>query len=114
MDNYGTYLKALREANGLTLREVEKRTDISNAYLSQLEKGGIKQPSPVFLHRLAPIYGVSYETLMERVGYPVPKPNVDSPILPSTSAMAAKIGHLTEEEEIELINYLKFIRNRRK
>jgi DNA-binding Xre family transcriptional regulator len=36
--------KKLRKAKGLTLREVEKETGISNAYLSQLETGKIKSP----------------------------------------------------------------------
>ena len=34
----------MRKAKGLTLREVEKNTGISNAYLSQLETGKIKSP----------------------------------------------------------------------
>lgn len=37
--------KALRLKSGLTLREVEERTGISNAYLSQLENKKIKRPS---------------------------------------------------------------------
>jgi transcriptional regulator with XRE-family HTH domain len=73
MSNYGTYIKALREAKNLTLREVEKQTEISNAYLSQLETGKVKQPSPLNLYKLAQLYDVSYETLMEKVGYPVPQ-----------------------------------------
>lgn len=36
--------KQMRKAKGLTLREVEKSTGISNAYLSQLETGKIKSP----------------------------------------------------------------------
>lgn len=36
--------REMRKAKGLTLREVEKTTGISNAYLSQLETGKIKSP----------------------------------------------------------------------
>lgn len=36
---------ALRKKAGLTLRQVEKDTKISNAYLSQLETGKIDNPS---------------------------------------------------------------------
>lgn len=36
--------KQMRKAKGLTLRQVEESTGISNAYLSQLETGKIKSP----------------------------------------------------------------------
>jgi transcriptional regulator with XRE-family HTH domain len=113
MSNYGTYIKALREAKNLTLREVEKQTEISNAYLSQLETGKVKQPSPLNLYKLAQLYDVSYETLMEKVGYPVPQ---NSEMVASREPIAAhgRLGAVTDEEELELLDYLKFIRNRRK
>ena len=36
--------REMRKTKGLTLREVEETTGISNAYLSQLETGKIKSP----------------------------------------------------------------------
>ncbi|SFE53124.1 helix-turn-helix domain-containing protein [Spirosoma endophyticum] len=112
MENYGGYFRALRESKQLTLREVEKVTDVSNAYLSQLESGKIKQPSPLTLHKLATFYGVSYEILMEKVGYPMPKKQEREA---KTEVNAAhRIGEITEEEEVEILNYLKFIRSRKK
>lgn len=38
-------LRALRKKMGLTLRQVEEHTGVSNAYLSQLETGKITNPS---------------------------------------------------------------------
>ena len=61
----GKYLKNLRDASRLSLRAVEKETGISNAMLSQLESGRVKQPSPIFLYKLAELYGIPYEVLME-------------------------------------------------
>ena len=113
MSDYGSYFKALREAKSLTLREVEKQTGISNAYLSQLETGKVKQPSPLNLHKLAQLYEVPYETLMERVGYPVPQ-NVETHMTRESIAAHSRLGALSDEEELELLDYLKFIRNRRK
>ena len=113
MSDYGSYFKALREAKSLTLREVEKQTGISNAYLSQLETGKVKQPSPLNLHKLAQLYEVPYETLMERVGYPVPQ-NVQTHMTRESIAAHGRLGALSDEEELELLDYLKFIRNRRK
>lgn len=114
MANYGEYIKALRESKGLTLREVEKQTEVSNAYLSQLESSKIKQPSPTTLYKLAELYGVKYEVLMEKVGYPVPKSDAPTKSKKSESAVLHRIGQVTKEEEMELLEYLKFIRGRRK
>ncbi len=114
MDQVGSYFKALREAKSLTLREVEKRVDVSNAYISQLEQGKVKQPSPLTLHKLSEVYGVSYEVLMAKVGYPVPQPGDLQISNESKNSIAHKIGDISNDEEIELLNYLKFIRNRKK
>src|SRR5882724_11405520 len=67
--SFGKGLKTARELNKLSLREVETATGISNAYLSQLENNKIKKPSPHFLHKLAALYGIGYELLMESAGY---------------------------------------------
>lgn len=48
--------KQLRKEKGLTLREVEKLTGISNAYLSQLENGKIKKPSYDTIQKLNTVY----------------------------------------------------------
>jgi transcriptional regulator with XRE-family HTH domain len=112
MENYGDYFKALRQAKGLTLRDVERETMVSNAYLSQLESGKVKQPSPLTLNKLAKIYEVGYDVLMEKVGYPV----TNILTLPNSkqASIAAKIGKVTDDEEMELLEYLKFIRTRKK
>jgi transcriptional regulator with XRE-family HTH domain len=113
MSNYGEYFKALREAKNLTLRDVEKKAEVSNAYLSQLESGKVKQPSPLTLYKLAEVYQVSYELLMEKVGYPIPSKE-GKPKETASKSIAYRIGSITDDEELELLNYLKFIRNRRK
>ena len=108
LEQFGEYLKAARLRKGLTLRAVESKIDISNAYLSQLEQGKIKQPSPVVLHNLCELYEVSYREVMRLVGYPLPG-NQDH----SSSTLAARMGHVTADEEDELVDYLHFLRSRR-
>ena len=54
----GKYLKELRLINKLTLREVEKITGISNAYLSQVERGKRSVPTIKILRKLAHVYNV--------------------------------------------------------
>jgi len=110
MTPYGIYFKALRESKGLTLREVERKIDISNAYLSQLETGKVKQPSPVNLYKLAQLYEVSYESLLEKVGYPVPNRDAE---IKKNQMKYNRFGKISDDEEIELLNYLSFIRKRK-
>src|SRR3989442_12819294 len=73
----GALLADLRKAKGFSLREVEEATGkaVSNAYLSQLENGKIRKPSPNVLHSLAKAYVVPYEALMEKAGYLLPSVN---------------------------------------
>lgn len=101
---HGKYFQQLREAKNLTLRDVAKQVDVASGYLSQIETEKIKQPSPNLLFKLAEVYGVSYENLMEKVGYPVPK----------SKAISHKLGNLTKEEETEMLEYLSFIRKRKR
>ena len=107
----GALLADLRTAKGLSLREVEEATDkaVSNAYLSQLENGKIKKPSPNVLHSLAEVYVVPYEALMEKAGYLLP-PDTDRGRRKRLAAFA--IVDLTAEEEEELLKYLAFLRSR--
>ena len=49
-------LRDERKLKGLTLREVEERTGISNAYLSQLENNKIKSPSYKVVMTLCHLY----------------------------------------------------------
>jgi transcriptional regulator with XRE-family HTH domain len=107
----GTFLRAAREGSQLTLRAVEKATGISNAYLSQLESGKIRQPSPVVLHKLSELYETSYAYAMELAGYPVPD---SSDTNESYTRLASRFGPISREEEESLAEYLEFLRARRR
>ena len=69
MSEFGIYIRTLRKRVGLTLREIEEQTGISNAYLSQIEQGHRNPPSPAMLKRLAKALGVSQNQLMVEAGY---------------------------------------------
>lgn len=58
----GDYLALCREIKGLSLRDVEKATGISNASLSQLETGK-HEPTFSKVVKLADLYGVRLERL---------------------------------------------------
>lgn len=65
----GPVLRRAREYLGLSLREVERRTGRSNAYLSQVERGLIKQPDPVVLLELAELYRLDFMTIATWAGW---------------------------------------------
>ncbi len=108
---FGHYLRELRKQHGLTLREIEERTTISNSYLSQLENGYIDQPSPRNLQRLAAVYGISYESLMTQAGYLSPR-DVDATTSPARAAFNI-IDDLSDDEVEEVQDFVKFLRFKR-
>lgn len=71
-EEFGRYLKRLREEAGLSLRDVEQQVSISNAYLSQIEKGQRNPPKPNVLRELAGAYNVSFDALMAAAGLQEP------------------------------------------
>jgi transcriptional regulator with XRE-family HTH domain len=99
-----------RNRLGMTLREVEAKTGISNAYLSQLESGKVKEPSPKTLHKLCELYDFSYSLALELAGYPVPSERK----LSVAARFAARIGKTTKDEEAALVEYLQFLRSRKR
>jgi len=107
----GEELRQVRALHRLTLRQVEEVTGISNAYLSQLETGKIAQPSPNYLYKLAEVYQVPYDLLMEKAGYIVRSPQEGE--LPRRTLAGTKLAFLddvTEEEAAELAAYLAYLR----
>lgn len=111
----GQYLASIREDRDLSQRDVEKATEkvVSNAYLSQIENGLIKKPNPNILHGLAELYAISYEDLMERAGYIVPTRSRSAE--QRHGRIATFAGHnLTDEEESKLVEFLGYLRSRKK
>ncbi len=110
----GQYLADLRKINEYTLRQVEELTgkQVSNAYLSQMENGQVKQPSPNILFALAEVYSTSYENLMERAGYISKSERANDGDKHGKVATHA-IENLTLEEEDALLTYLAVLRTRK-
>lgn len=66
---FGSYIRDLRKARKLTIRQLELYSEVSNSYLSQLENGKKGIPSPTILKKLSDPLGVAYEELMSKAGY---------------------------------------------
>jgi HTH-type transcriptional regulator, competence development regulator len=105
----GQYLASIREDRGMKLREVETASnkEVSNAYLSQIENGKIKKPSPNVLHVLSKVYRINYEQLMQLAGYAVAsKGSIQKPPHNSFTEL-----NLSPEEDGKLLEYLRFLRS---
>lgn len=61
----GQMLALARELHGLSLRDLERRTGVSNALLSQIETGHVKEPSFRNVVRLARALNLPLERLAE-------------------------------------------------
>lgn len=67
--SFSEYIKGLRVARRLSLREVAREAGISNSYLSQVEQGRRGAPHPNMLRKLAVVYEVPVRELLENAGY---------------------------------------------
>jgi transcriptional regulator with XRE-family HTH domain len=76
----GRFIHAQRKLAKLSLRELAAMSDLSNAYLSQLERG-LHQPSMRVITQLARALGVPPETLLRQAGLldPDRPPSSDAP-----------------------------------
>ncbi len=70
MQTMGAFLAELRRTRGLTFRDLEEKTGISNGYLNLLEHDRIRRPSPEVLFKLANFFGVPFSSLMKLAGHP--------------------------------------------
>lgn len=113
--NLGPFIKKARLDRKMSLRDVEEATgkEVSNAYLSQLEGGKITKPSPHILYALSSALGVAYESLMERAGYIVPTGDRAEGAKHGRAATFS-IDNLSAEEETALLDYLNYIRTKRR
>jgi transcriptional regulator with XRE-family HTH domain len=69
MNALARYLRKVRKQKGLSLKKVEKAAGVSNAYLSQLERGRRNPPHPDILKRLAKVYEVPVTEMLSAAGY---------------------------------------------
>lgn len=68
MNALGDFIRAQRQLANLSLREMASLTSVSNAYLSQVERG-LHQPSLKVLHSIAAALQLSTEQLLAQAGW---------------------------------------------
>ncbi len=113
--DFGAYLKALRTASGLTLRDVETRTNglVKNGYLSQIEHGAILRVSAGILWELAAVYGVAWPDLLERAGHRVPAETLSVTPKAIAGLPLQALEDLDDEDRKALVDFVAFLRQRK-
>jgi transcriptional regulator with XRE-family HTH domain len=109
--SFGAVLRQAREVRRLSAVETARAAGISGAYLSKLENGAVKRPSPHVLLQLSEALTLPYADLMRLSGYRVPGEATG----PATVAVgAALFADITDDEREELLEYLAWYRTRRR
>ena len=68
-ESLGAVLRSARTRRGLSLRDVERRTGIRNAHLSQIETDTIAKPEMALLWELASVYELEFPRLLALAGH---------------------------------------------
>jgi transcriptional regulator with XRE-family HTH domain len=117
LDALGALIRAQRVTAGLTLRELSERTNVSNAYLSQIERG-LHEPSISVLGAIAAALGVSLEALLARSGLLAPEAESDggrAALAADTEAAILGDPELSEPQRVALLSiYRSFVPARRR
>jgi transcriptional regulator with XRE-family HTH domain len=112
---FGAFLRAQRRLANLSLREMAERTNLSNAYLSQIERG-LHTPSVRVLRLVAQALDLSAETLLAQAGFWGTEPGVADPPRETSDAELAirNDARLTEAQREALLSvYRSYIASNR-
>jgi transcriptional regulator with XRE-family HTH domain len=102
LEALGALLRARRVAAGLSLRELSRRTAISNAYLSQLERGH-HDPSLRVLRAVASALDLPLGTLLVRAGI-LDADDDAAPTQPDVEAAIRADPALSEPQRVALLS----------
>ena len=100
LERLGAVIRQQRKQAEMSLRDLAARTDVSNPYLSQLERG-LHQPSVRVLKAIAGALNMSAETLMVQAGLLDAPP--DGPTPPSVTDAVRADPALTDEQKAALL-----------
>ena len=100
LQSLGAFIHSQRTQAQLTLRELSERTNVSNPYLSQIERG-LHEPSVRVLKAIALALNVSVETMLVRAGL-LSEDDADG-TAPSTESAIANDPALSEDQRASLL-----------
>lgn len=95
----GAFIRSQRERARMSIRRLAELADVSNPYLSQIERG-LRKPSAEILQQVANALRISVETLYVRAGI---LPEIDRSVSTVPEAIEHD-PHLTPEQKAALVN----------
>jgi transcriptional regulator with XRE-family HTH domain len=108
----GQRLRSARTAKGLSLREVERRTGIHNAHLSQIENGRILKPEMALLWELAGLYDADYPELLRLAGHARGATSRPGEARERMTVALRALDELTPAERDDAMRYLQELQGR--
>ena len=100
-DVLGAYIRHQRQLADLSLRQLSAQSKVSNAYLSQVERG-LHQPSVSVLRAIAKALNLSAETLLTQAGLIEPNEADTAPRIDVESAVDADPDLTPENKQVLL------------
>jgi transcriptional regulator with XRE-family HTH domain len=99
----GSFIKAQRQMANLSLRQLSALTEVSNPYLSQIERG-LHEPSMRVLKSIADALNVSAETLLKQAGLVTEGVDDDEQVGETTEAAIRSDRRLSEAQKRALLS----------
>lgn len=105
IEGLGAFIRAQREQARVSLRQLAELTEVSNPYLSQIERG-IRRPSADILAQIAKGLRISAESLYVRAGL------LDAPTDAADVEAAIRAdNHLTARQQQALLEVYRAFRS---
>jgi repressor LexA len=106
MNEFGKYLKELREKRGLKMNQLAMYSGVSAALISRIESGERGVPKPDTIQKLADTLKVPYEELMRKAGH-LDLPANAEPYDPERMTRIPLLGTIRAGEPIERIEHIE-------
>src|SRR5215207_2941206 len=97
---------------GLSLRDVERRTGLGNAHLSQIETDTIARPELAILWELAALYGLDFGRLAALAGH-LQRPSASGRQRQRMTVALRAMSELSPAEQTEALRYMAELKSRR-
>jgi transcriptional regulator with XRE-family HTH domain len=112
LQQLGEYIRVQRQLADLSLRRLAEMTHVSNAYLSQIERG-LHQPSLRVIRSIADALNLSADVLLAQAGMVENRTAGTSSDARNTEAAIRSDPDLTDDEREALIAVYRSYRQRR-